>query len=109
MITHGGHGTVIKALAAGVPMLCLPHGRDQADDAARVVAAGAGLRLSRRSDAAVIQAALQRILTERSFRDAARRMADAIAGEAARAPTAVDEVEGLLAVRRQPGRRKPRS
>jgi MGT family glycosyltransferase len=36
VITHGGNGTVMKALAAGVPMVLLPHGRDQADTAARV-------------------------------------------------------------------------
>src|SRR5262249_53517049 len=29
VITHGGHGTVMKALAAGVPMVMMPHGRDQ--------------------------------------------------------------------------------
>jgi MGT family glycosyltransferase len=31
VITHGGHGTVMRALAAGVPMVVLPQGRDQAD------------------------------------------------------------------------------
>jgi UDP:flavonoid glycosyltransferase YjiC (YdhE family) len=29
IITHGGHGTVMKALAAGVPLLVVPLGRDQ--------------------------------------------------------------------------------
>ncbi|HZD70598.1 MAG TPA: nucleotide disphospho-sugar-binding domain-containing protein, partial [Actinomycetes bacterium] len=33
LVTHGGHGTMMKALAAGVPMLVLHHGRDQADNA----------------------------------------------------------------------------
>ena len=36
VVTHGGHGTVIRALAADVPVLVLPHGRDQADNGARV-------------------------------------------------------------------------
>jgi UDP:flavonoid glycosyltransferase YjiC (YdhE family) len=44
VVTHGGHGTVMKALAAGVPMVVLHHGRDQADNAARVTARGAGSR-----------------------------------------------------------------
>src|SRR5262249_7524027 len=44
-ITHAGHGTVIRSLAHGVPLLCLPMGRDQDDNAVRVVARGAGLRL----------------------------------------------------------------
>ena len=47
VVTHGGHGTVIKALAAGVPLVVLPHGRDQADNAARIVARHAGVKVSR--------------------------------------------------------------
>jgi hypothetical protein len=42
LITHCGHGTTLKALAAGVPMVCMPMGRDQNDTAARVVHASAG-------------------------------------------------------------------
>jgi MGT family glycosyltransferase len=45
VVTHAGHGTVIKALAAGVPVVALPLGRDQLDNAARVAHHGAGLRL----------------------------------------------------------------
>jgi UDP:flavonoid glycosyltransferase YjiC (YdhE family) len=44
VITHGGHGTVLKALMAGVPLVLVPLGRDQPDNAARVVHAGAGIR-----------------------------------------------------------------
>ena len=40
VLTHGGHGTVIKTLAAGVPLVVAPLGRDQPDNAARVVRAG---------------------------------------------------------------------
>src|SRR5262249_2059565 len=46
VVTHAGHGTVIRALAAGVPLVCLPMGRDQNDNAARVVFHGAGVRVS---------------------------------------------------------------
>jgi MGT family glycosyltransferase len=45
VITHGGHGTVMKALIAGVPLVLVPLGRDQPDNAGRVVHAGAGIRL----------------------------------------------------------------
>ena len=41
VITHGGHGTVITALSFGVPVVCVPMGRDQCDNAARVVWRGA--------------------------------------------------------------------
>src|SRR5262249_18668734 len=45
VVAHGGHGTTMKALAHGVPLLSVPLGRDQADNAVRVVEAGAGLRV----------------------------------------------------------------
>ena len=50
VVTHGGHGTVIKALAADVPVVILPHGRDQADNAVRVTARGAGLAVKRAAE-----------------------------------------------------------
>ena len=59
-ITHCGHGVTIKALAAGVPLVCLPMGRDQLDVAARVVHAGAGLRLEPSAAPEEIAAAAQR-------------------------------------------------
>jgi MGT family glycosyltransferase len=96
VITHAGHGTVIKALAAGVPMVCLPHGRDQGDNAARVVAIGAGLRLSRRSSTATIRSAVRQVLREPEFAHNARRMADRIAGELLLTSPA-GEVEALFA------------
>ncbi len=46
--THGGHGTVMKALAAGRPLVVQHHGRDQADNAVRVSARGAGKAVPRR-------------------------------------------------------------
>ena len=42
VVSHCGHGTTMKALAAGVPMVCIPMGRDQDGTAARVVGQGAG-------------------------------------------------------------------
>ena len=45
-VIHGGAGTMLGALAAGLPLLCLPQGADQHGNADRVVAAGAGLEAS---------------------------------------------------------------
>ena len=59
MITHGGHGTVIRSLAAGL-LICMPFGRDQNDNAARVVARGAGLRVSRTASVRAIRKAVLR-------------------------------------------------
>ena len=58
VVTHGGHGTVIKALAAGVPLVVVPQGRDQPDNAARVVHAGAGVRVKGRPATARLEAAI---------------------------------------------------
>jgi MGT family glycosyltransferase len=41
VITHGGHGTVVRALAAGLSLVVMPHGRDQGDNAVRVTARNA--------------------------------------------------------------------
>jgi UDP:flavonoid glycosyltransferase YjiC (YdhE family) len=79
LITHCGHGTTMKGLAAGVPLVCLPMGRDQNDTAARVVHAGAGVRLSPRASARRIAAAIGRVLDDGSYRRAAARLARAIA------------------------------
>ena len=81
VLTHGGHGTVIKALAAGVPLVVAPLGRDQPDNAARVVRAGAGLRVSRKASVADLRDAIGRVLDEPRFRAAARRMAATLAAE----------------------------
>ena len=48
VVTHGGHGTVMRGLLSRVPLLVIPHGRDQNDNAVRVTFRGAGLSLSLR-------------------------------------------------------------
>lgn len=81
-ITHGGHGTVIRGLANGLPMLVIPHGRDQNDNAARVTERGAGLSLPPSADVAQIRAAAQRLLADAGFRRAARALGERIAHDA---------------------------
>lgn len=44
-VTHGGMGVTQKALARGVPVCVVPHGRDQFEVARRVEVAGCGTRL----------------------------------------------------------------
>jgi UDP:flavonoid glycosyltransferase YjiC (YdhE family) len=80
-LTHGGHGTVIKALAAGVPLVVAPLGRDQPDNAARVVQAGAGLRVRKNASAAALRKAIDRVLDDHRYRAAAGRMAARLAAE----------------------------
>lgn len=48
VVSHGGMGITQKAIAAGVPLLVVPFGRDQPEVARRVTEAGAGVRLPQR-------------------------------------------------------------
>jgi len=93
-ITHGGHGTVMKALAAGVPLVVLPHGRDQADTAARVTARGAGVTLARTARSEAIARAVQHVLQHDSYRRAARQLGEVIRCDA-QGNTFIDELEAL--------------
>ena len=45
VVTHGGAGSTLGALAFGLPLLIVPQGADHFYNADRVVAAGAGIRL----------------------------------------------------------------
>lgn len=94
VICHGGHGTVTKALAHGLPVIALPFGRDQKDNGARVAERGAGLSLSPTASPARIAGAVRRVLGEARFRDSARRMAAVIARDV-KEDRAVAELESL--------------
>lgn len=45
VICHAGHGTMVRALASGAPVLAVPHAGDMAENAARADWAGVGVRL----------------------------------------------------------------
>ena len=95
VVTHCGHGTTIKALAAGVPVICMPMGRDQFEVAARVVHRGAGVRIEAGASPQEISEAVREILDNPTYRNAARRIADAIAREVEE-DLAIKEIETLL-------------
>jgi MGT family glycosyltransferase len=94
VVTHAGHGTVMRALANGLPLVCIPMGRDQSDVAARVVARGAGLRLSQKASILDLRRAIERVLDEPGFRRQARHLARAISEETRR-PLAAEALEEL--------------
>lgn len=109
VVTHGGHGTVAKTLAAGLPLLCMPMGRDQPDNAARVAARGAGLVLPSDAAMAEIADALRRLLHEPEFRAAAERLGAAVRQDAADS-TLLTELEQLAAANAaSPGLARPES
>jgi UDP:flavonoid glycosyltransferase YjiC (YdhE family) len=75
VIAHGGAGTVLGALAHGLPLLVVPQGADQWANAASVVRAGAALSLQRAEcTSAEVGRAAERLLREASFREAAVRI-----------------------------------
>ncbi len=79
LVTHCGHGTLMKGLAAGVPVVCLPMGRDQNDAAARVVHRGAGIRLKPSASAEVIREAVRKVLDNPTYKRGAEVLSSAIA------------------------------
>jgi UDP:flavonoid glycosyltransferase YjiC (YdhE family) len=94
VITHAGLGTVMASLGHGVPLVCVPMGRDQFFNAERVAALGAGLMLPPGSDAAAVASAATTVLNDGRFRDAAQEMATTI-GTYGGAAGAVTELEAL--------------
>lgn len=94
VVNHGGHGTVMKAIAAGVPQLVLPIGRDQPDNAARVSAAGVGLRLKPSASASAIAAAVRRLLDEPIFRTRAAALGTTVRADA-ESTVALQELEAV--------------
>ena len=69
----------MAVLAHRVPLLCLPMGRDQHENAAQVAACGAGLVLPADAGVDEIRHAMQELLTKPDYHVAARRMAAMIA------------------------------
>lgn len=95
VVTHGGHGTVVRGLVAGAPLLVIPMGRDQNDNAARVVARGAGLMLASDASSDRIHDALRTLLDEPRYRRDAAALGHALRADAAASPL-VDELESLV-------------
>jgi UDP:flavonoid glycosyltransferase YjiC (YdhE family) len=98
LVTQCGMGGITKALAHGVPLVCLPLVGDQPDNAARVVARGAGVRLAPDASPEQIRAAILRVLAEPRFRAEAQRLAGVLADEDG-AEQAAQELESLVQVR----------
>ncbi|MGW3616603.1 glycosyltransferase [Micromonospora arida] len=83
VVHHGGSGTTLGALAAGVPQLLLPQGADQFANADTLAAAGVAVRLlPGEADAVAIAEQAHGLLPQRGNaeqRDAARAVAEEIA------------------------------
>jgi UDP:flavonoid glycosyltransferase YjiC (YdhE family) len=79
VVCHGGGGTTLGTLAAGVPLVVVPlFSSDQHINARRVAASGAGVNVA--PEAHAIRAGLDDVLGDVSFRRAARALADELGG-----------------------------
>ena len=76
VICHGGHGTTVRSLGAGVPVLCCPIAGDMAENAVRLEWAGAGRSLSwRLCRPAPLRWTVRRVLGDPRFRRRAGQLA----------------------------------
>jgi MGT family glycosyltransferase len=106
VICHAGHGTMVRALASGAPVLAVPAAGDMAENAARADWAGVGVRLPwRLLSPTTLRLAVRRALADASLAARTRELA-AWAAVHDGAERAADLVEGLAAGRaadRRPG------
>lgn len=95
VVSHAGLGTVLAALAYGLPQVCLPLGRDQPLNAAAVERIGAGAALDPMASPADIREAVVRAVDDLELRAGAARMALRI-DELTTSGAAEAEIERLL-------------
>ena len=92
VVCHGGYGTVLGTLTAGVPLVVTPQFADQPYNARRVAEVGAGVALALGPpDVRTLRNAVEMVLAEPAYASVARRVADDI-----RALPAVDEAVALF-------------
>jgi UDP:flavonoid glycosyltransferase YjiC (YdhE family) len=76
VVAHGGSGSTFGSLAHGCPIVFLPQGADQFENANAVTATGAGVTiLPGDVSTAALRQALEGVLGDGSFADAARTLA----------------------------------
>ena len=96
VVTHGGHGTMMRALTYGLPMVVIPGlASDQPVNAAFIEACGVGRALPRDATAASIRDAVQSVLRDPVSKATARQFGEKLKGADGGA-AAADEIETLL-------------
>jgi UDP:flavonoid glycosyltransferase YjiC (YdhE family) len=75
VVMHAGHGTLMRALASGVPVVACPAGGDMGENAARVTWSGTGVALPRRLvTPRGIRLAVRRVLADPAYATRAREL-----------------------------------
>jgi UDP:flavonoid glycosyltransferase YjiC (YdhE family) len=96
VICHAGHGTLVRALSCGVPVVAVPHVGDMAENAARLDWSGAGVRLPwRLLSPTTLRLAVQRALRPASSYSARAAVFGAWAKAHDAATTAAELIEQL--------------
>ena len=96
VMTHGGHGTAMRSLLHGVPMVVIPGlAGDQPFVAAAIAEFGAGIALLGDASSAAMHEAAQKVLDTPSFAEQAENRSVMLAGIDG-AANAADEVEALI-------------
>jgi UDP:flavonoid glycosyltransferase YjiC (YdhE family) len=95
-VVHGGSGSTLGAIAAGVPLVVVPLFADQPQNARRVAEVGAGIAVEPQRDdleanIRPLRDAIRSVLEEPSYRERVRGLANEL-----RAEPAVDEAVPLL-------------
>jgi UDP:flavonoid glycosyltransferase YjiC (YdhE family) len=103
-VCHGGSGTVLAALAHGLPLLVLPQGANQFWNAERCASLGAGVALHP-SDLSPerVRHQVRRLVDEPSYRQRAGQIRD----EIQRMPNPADVVPLLEGLAEDPSERLP--
>jgi UDP:flavonoid glycosyltransferase YjiC (YdhE family) len=77
VVCHAGHGTVVRALACGVPVVACPAAGDMGENSSRVAWSGVGVPLPRRLvSARGVRLAVQRVLSDDRFATRARALGE---------------------------------
>ncbi len=80
ILCHAGHGTLLRALGYGKPVVAIPAAGDMFENAARLAWSGAGIRLPRRlAGPRVVRSAVLRALDDPSYAARAGAIAEWIA------------------------------
>ncbi len=96
VVSHGGLSTITSALSYGVPMICVPQGREQPINAGRVQDLGVGRSLPTDCSADQLATAITEVLGHNGFRARAHDFAESIAqlGGGAVATRLVEDLAG---------------
>jgi UDP:flavonoid glycosyltransferase YjiC (YdhE family) len=96
VLHHGGHGTVMEVLKAGLPSVVIPFNGDQIDISLRLEQFGCALRIGKYPgdiSAGEVAQALHKVLDDPSYRDNAQKFSQELARWPDGAAMAADLIE----------------